>query len=665
MTRRELLQIAGSSAIIASLPASLWSAASSNRGQAGTRLFFDLDEVDRIRRNAGTKLLGPLFEKWSGSELSELKSAFDKFDQSGDVVRDFAAAVGQLTEKALVQIVTPTEERRDALINAIERLIAYEKWDYFLDGDRPIGIQRASMANVRLLFAREVLAGEIDDQLDRAILDAVAEKGCLPCYRTVNGMNNPDTVEGWGFDDRHALFYDITMERWPMILGANNLRGAPTNALGLGAIALQGHDSRAQHWLDTAVDSARRVLDLFSPDGSYFEGLSYSGYTLRTILNFCDAHQRAKGDIDWSREANLDGMIDFFLSMQAGKNADGTPDIVNFSDARTSVYPCAPAWIGKQTSNPLAQYAVENATVPAYFLDFLWYEPKRKSTPPPASLLNVRNDLDWILCRSGWEANDAVLAFRSGGPCNHEHADRNHITYKVFGERLLTDLFGAAYDKRHPGWVMRHTVGHNSVLVNRQGQHYPDGNEGTNDSKSYAAITQYEDHGDIVWWTSDATAAYIFDNDHVSKVLRTVIFAKPDVLVVIDQIRLHFGPQRVDLRFYPDNRDGAAKLTTEGDLFGIARPNANLHGTVYSRSKCSVAATRLDVPADTGDFPCIEVTSPSAYAHEIVTVLTASKAGSASTPCQVIKHDDGWRIRGGRLNAKISTEKVVPAVSIL
>ncbi|EDY83876.1 hypothetical protein VDG1235_3503 [Verrucomicrobiia bacterium DG1235] len=665
MTRRELLRIAGSSLLLGSLPSTFKGATLDTTSSSQSRLFFNLDEVDQIRANAKTVLLAPTYKEWSEIDPNSLNTALNKFDKSGDIVRDFAAAIELLTKLSLVQIIDPSSERKTALISGIKRLISIEKWDYFLDGDKPIGIQRASIATVRLLFAREVLYGEIAPDLDRSILKAVAEKGCLPCYRTVYGMDHPDTVIGWKFDDRHAGFYDISMERWPMILGDNNLRSAPCSALGIGAIALQGHDPRADEWLETAISSSRHVLRTFSPDGSYFEGLSYSGYTLRTALNFFDAHARNGGKIDWVKEANFDGMIDFIVTMQAGRNADGTPDIVNFSDARSSVYPCVPAWIGKHTANPLAQYTAENLCLPKHFLDFLWYEPSKPSVAPLVSLENVRNDLDWVLCRSGWEANDAVLAFRSGGPCNHEHADRNHITYKVFGERLLTDLFGAAYDKRSPGWAMRHTQAHNSVLVNGLGHHYHDGAEGTNDSKAYAVITQFEDHGDTVWWTSDATAAYLIDNDHISKVLRTVIFAKPDVIVVIDQVRLHFGPQAMNARFYPDNRDGEAKLSANGNTFEIKRPYASLHGNVTSRGSISIAKQKLDVPLETGDFPCVEITSPPAFNHEVVTLLRATPTNKKARDIQVTPTDNGWLASGKNLQLKIDTRRIVPVITLI
>ena len=378
-----------------------------------------------------------------------------------------------------------TLAKTDYIVYVNDDIYVCPEWDYFLDGPKDvIGIQRASVAAVRLLFVREVLGDEINPEMDKRLLAAIAEKGCLPCYRTIYDMENPGQVEGWGFNERHAGFYDIEMDRWPMTLGANNLRAAPTSALGIGALALQGHDERADLWLETAISSTRRVLDLFNRDGSYFEGISYMGYTLRTCFNFMDAHQRVKGDIDWKKEANLDGMIDFMVTMQAGRKKDGSPDIINFSDAKGSVFPCAPSWIGRQTGNPLAQYAADHASEPHYFLDFLWYERNRRKIYPPSSLMNYRNDLDWIICRSGWGPDDAVLAFRSGGPANHEHADRNSFIYKIHGERLLNDHVGAPYDRRSPGWPMRLSQGHNSVLIDGKGHHYHNGMEGTNDSLS-------------------------------------------------------------------------------------------------------------------------------------------------------------------------------------
>ena len=665
MTRRDLLRLTSSSLLYTGL-APLMSFAAPAGDPTGRRLFFTPADLPRIRSNTRTPLLQPLYAEWSANPPALLGQFIDTFEESGNIVRDFLNVVRELARSSFVQLVEPTRAREKSLLEGIERIIARPYWDYFRDGpDEVIGIQRASFTTVRMLFVREVLGDAINPDLDRRLLAAIAEKGCLPCYRTIYDMENPETVRGWDFDPEHAGFYDITMERWPMILGANNLRAAPTGALGLGAMALQGHDPRADLWLTAAVESGERFLKLLSHDGSYFEGLSYLGYSLRTMLPFIKAHQNLVGNVDWLSKANLNGMLDFIMTMQMGRREDGRPDIVNFSDANKSVFPGAISLIGDYTGNPLAGYAAREAGNPAWIYDFLWYRPKAASKPPRPDLLNMRNDLNWIICRSGWKPGDSVLAFKSGGPANHEHADRNHITFKARGERLLNDHFGAAYDRRDPGWKMRFTRAHNAVLVDGKGHPYIDGIEGTNDSKAYANILAYEDQGDIVWWTSDASAAYILNNYQLTQVLRTVLFAKPDVLLVMDQIRLRYRAQSAAARFYPDNADGAARLTVDGNRFLLSRPKANLHGLVASNTGAAPRLSRLEVPSETGDFPCLEVNSPVALDHTLVTVLAVGSGSDAPALKASTGPNGTWSIEAGSLKATLEVTTREPRVRIL
>ncbi len=606
MTRRDLLRLGGSSLLLASLPSTPFLAAATGNRPRPRRLFFEATDLPRIRTNAKSALLSHLYQQWAASPPDALQANLDKFEASGNIVYDFAAVLNELEHSLIVHLIDPSDTRQASIIDALERLVARPYWDYFRDGKTDvIGIQRASFATVRLLFAREVLGDALSPQFDQTLLRAIAEKGALPCFRTVYDMDHPETVKGWDFDEKHAGFYDISMERWPTILGANNLRAAPTGALGLAAIALQGHDPRADEWLATALASTERFLKLVADDGSYFEGLSYLDYSLRTTLPFIAAHRRNIGDVNWLEKVNFDGMLDYVMTMQMGRTPTGDPDIVNFSDARRSVFPGAMSLIGEYTGNPLAGYAAQNAGHPYFFYDFLWYRPEAPSEAPRLGLLNHRNDFNWIICRSGWQPDDAVLAFKSGGPANHEHADRNHITFKAHGERLLNDHFGAAYDHRLDGWTMRLTRAHNTILLDGQGHQYVDGVDGTNDSKAYANILAYEDRGDVMWWTSDATPAYVIENYHVTQVLRTVLYAKPGVIIIHDQVRFRYRPQTVDARFYPDNADTLARLSTRGNRFTLSRPHAQLHGLVSSDQGVAPRLTQLEVKATTGHFPCV------------------------------------------------------------
>ncbi len=664
MNRREALKIGG---------LALGGAAVSRANPYGVampppntrRLFFELRDLPRIRANARTLLLGQTFREWQSTGLDTMAKGWHDFRESGDIVFDLRQVWLGFTQSTTVQLIEPTRKRETALLDTIREVIELDKWDYFLDGDEVLGIMRSSMAISRLLFAREVLGDAIDPELDARLLDAIAEKGIVPCHRTVYDMDHPDQVEGWAFDPKQRPYHEIDMRRWPLILGSNNLRAIPTFAMGLGALALEGRDARAAEWLELAESSSRKVFGLFSRDGSFFEGLSYAGYTLRTLLQFCNAHLKQKGHIDWTREMNWEGFLEFVATMQAGKYPDGTPDIVNFSDARTSLYPCVSSWIEEHTGNPAAQYVAEKYSVPGYFMDYLWFRPNRPMRNLPVSLENHLNDLDWVLCRSGWGKADAVLAFRSGYPANHEHADRNSFFFKIYEERLLNDHFGAAYDRLHPGWSLRLTKGHNVVLVDGKGQQYHEGEEGVNEGLSIARVVRFEDEGQKVWWSSDAAHGYRLVNPNVRRVMRTVAFAKPDVIVVWDEVDLERDPAEVEVRYYPDNRDGEAGLSLDGGTFRIQRPKAELFGLAAGRAGVGLEVDLLDPTEDPppasagtskqagdhlwefGEYPYVGVASAGkAMQHSIVTVLVARPGTENLRPAATVEATpQGWYFR--------------------
>ncbi len=145
------------------------------------------------------------------------------------------------------------------------------------------------------------------------------------------------------------------------------------------------------------------------------------------------------------------------------------PDFVNFSDCNAPIQPAMALWMANHGKDKLAQFEAINFSNRRSFLEFLWYRPSNPVMKPYPDLKNNKSDLDWIVARTGWTANDSVLAFRSGKPSNHEHADRNSFIFKAFGERLLTDHLHASYDWRQPGWMLRLTQAHNSILIDGKG----------------------------------------------------------------------------------------------------------------------------------------------------------------------------------------------------
>jgi len=255
-----------------------------------------------------------------------------------------------------------------------------------------------------------------------------------------------------------------------------------------------------------------------------------------------------------------------------------------------------------------------------------------------------------------------VLAFRSGGPGNHEHADRNHLFYKIYGERLLTDPLKTAYDWRHPLWVLRLTEAHNAVMIDGQGHQYHNGEEGTNPSQAEARITRYEDRGDHVWWTSDATPAYALVHDAVQRVRRTVLFAKPDVVVLFDEIDAR-SPVSPSARFHPENRDGAARLGVRDGGFRLDRPHASLTGYAFARTELAIRTHQLDLDPELGVYPFAEITSPIARSHQLLTVLCATPTGADEPAVEVASDEGGWTVHAGTLRARIALTDGAPDVT--
>ncbi|MDH3253146.1 MAG: heparinase II/III-family protein, partial [Ignavibacteria bacterium] len=527
-------------------------------------------------------------------------------------------------------------------------LLELPKWDFFMEGDDVLGIMRSSKAVTALTFTLEVMEGKLSKSLVRDVLAVLGEKGTEPCNLAIGCMDNPGRVRGWHADEQHRDRYPYDMTNWPSIFGTINLRAVPTMGLGLGALLLEGHDKRAGDWLERAVSSAQTYLGRHQPDGSYWEGLSYLDYAFRTLFVFLEAYNRVKGDVNWMEFANFRGVNSFIAAMQLGsQESNDRPDIVNFSDARDTTTVAVTSWLAKHTSDPLAQYNVKHFSRSSYFADFLWYDRDLPASPPPDSLKNTRMDLDWIVTRTGWNDEDAVLAFRSGKPSNHEHADRNALIYKIYGERLLTDHFGASYNRDEPHWMLRLTEAHNAVLVDGRGHHYVDGSEGTNAGKAAARILHYVDRDDIVWWVSDATSGYRLVTPDVTRVRRSVLFLKPDLIVMLDECESPDRDVRFAVRFHPDNRDNRAGLSTGKSSFTIRRPQATLRGWGHSDSPIDIIEGALDLPQSYGRFPYIEETTTPGRELEIVTVLHAlpGPGDQKETGISIRRADESWEIQ--------------------
>jgi len=254
----------------------------------------------------------------------------------------------------------------------------------------------------------------------------------------------------------------------------------------------------------------------------------------------------------------------------------------------------------------------------------------------------VRFANDWVVSRTGWDERGSVVALRSGTPANHEHADRNSVIFKAYGERLLHDPFKAAYPYNQPHWVLRLTEAHTAVLIDGKGHQYHDGHEGTNASWAEAKIIDYQPSPQHLVVTSDATEAYQLVNPDVDLVRRSVIFVKPNILLLFDRVRLKSTAAKVQLRYQIYNEDGKGLAKLEKSAFRIERPQASLAGSVHANNEIAFRTGLHNVPPDIGVYPYVEAESPAAREHLLLTVCTAQETGKVSGKRVVVTSGSLW-----------------------
>jgi hypothetical protein len=204
------------------------------------------------------------------------------------------------------------------------------------------------------------------------------------------------------------------------------------------------------------------------------------------------------------------------------------------------------------------------------------------------------------------------------------------------------------------------------VLIGGQGHQYHDGHEGTNASFAEAHVVEYRSDDRSMVVTSDATAAYALVNPDVTLVRRTLVFLKPDVLAVLDRVRLAKNPLPVQVRFQIDNSDGKGSVAAAGSAFTVSRPTVAAYAAVLGGGEVRVRCANLDIPADKGVFPYAEAESAPALDHLILTVCGASGAGGATGGATTTGAANARSLRTSRAGNvwRISGGGGVPAVAI-
>jgi hypothetical protein len=503
----------------------------------------------------------------------------------------------------------------------------------------PIGIMRAPQAILAVSLACEYLDDRLTADTRSRWIRAMGTKGIEPCYSALQGMRYPDQVEGWDIDPESTYFKTRPEHRafdrsnWPRIFSRNNLRAVPTNGLMTGLVTYRrvlGADRNTDRWLEQARHSFATLGALYAPDGAYDEGVSYSGYTSTQMADLIRHFEWMDGARHFEC-VNWRGNAVFLLEMSAPTSAQPT-GIVSFSDGPTPPPPAVSMWVAHRLQDCCIQWYAVNRTSPPEVRALMRFDPVLKLKEPAQGLSLYQTDFDWIVGRSGYQADDLVCAMRSGPPSNHEHADRNSLFLKCWGEVLLPDPAPVAYSFLEPSWPMRFTSAHNAILIDGEGHQYVDGLEGTNASSAHAHVIDTRRKGRRMQWSSDATRAYQLVNADVRSVVRTVVVNLDTPLIVVaDKVVKKTAPSSIQARFLVSNEDGKATFAISRHCFQIRRPEARLEALAFTSGGVSIRNCVLDVGEEKSRaHPVIEVSTGQSLAPYLISILLPVRSGKAA-----------------------------------
>ena len=307
---------------------------------------------------------------------------------------------------------------------------------------------------------------------------------------------------------------------------------------------------------------------------------------------------------------NWQGYQDYMLEMTLSTK-DDPKAMVNFGDASTGGSASVSFWIARRTRDGLAQWFGETMAFARDPWSVVYFDTTVHPTPPAGGTHLWKSDLSWLVGRTGYAADDLVVAMRSGPPYNHEHADRNGMILKCFGERLVVDPMRPPYAQRDPSWKMRLTPGHSAALVDGKGHQYVSGADGTNASEAVATIIRHGVREGYMFWTSDATPAYQLVLPDVASITRTMItLTTVPAVIVIDKLIKKETPSTLQARFYAFNTDGKGSASTTEGGFTIVRPYAKLLGQAIAGSGVTVRSAVPDIPAEKAvTYPFVEAST--------------------------------------------------------
>ncbi|MBN1293566.1 MAG: DUF4962 domain-containing protein [Candidatus Latescibacteria bacterium] len=380
------------------------------------------------------------------------------------------------------------------------------------------------------------------------------------------------------------------------------------NSCGLATagMAIFDEEREANRWIAFTLDRYRRTMDVLGNDGASHEGPGYWSYGVEWMLKFMCPARNLLGvdmfDCDWWRNTTK-----YRLYMALPQNSwtydNSTIDV---GDSRrydwygpdymlrklASEYRDGYAqWLASELDKTGTEHPI------ARWLNLLWYDPSVELKPPSGlPTLHHFTDMDIVTARSDWSGDESFIFFKCGpyightaireftycpSSAHHVHPDTGNFVLFGEGEWLV----------REDGYRAKYTGYHNTLLIDNSeqlGGGYPIFNGAEpHGSQACPRIISAVSTPELDRITGDATEAYPQDIG-LSHYIRHLLFIKPDILIVIDDVALDHV-ENLELRFHPEQQE-AERI---GDVFLMQGEKAILRLDPLTKEDIEVNAEKL------------------------------------------------------------------------
>lgn len=438
--------------------------------------------------------------------------------------------------------------------------------------------------------------------------------------------------------------------------------------MAVAGLALYDEVDAASAWIGLPLDKFKRSVAALGPDGASHEGVGYWGYGVEYLLKFMYL-ARELLDVNLYDSAWFRNTATYRQYLSLPRHAWTRDDnIVDIADCpRSNWY--GPDYLLRALAHEYhdahaqwlaAQVDEANVDSPeARWLNLIWFDPKVAQAPPTdRPTLHHFDDLDIVAARSDWSGDESLLVFKSGPFIGHKgvqeftydpggghvHPDANHFVLFGAGEWLIRD----------DGYRAKWTGQHNTLLVDGQGQ-VGEGKEWFDGSAALAAhatarIVTAESTPALDHLAGDATAAYPAALG-LQRYVRHLLFLKPNVLIVADDIQLD-RQRPLELRFHPEStgaaRDGAAYIMTGKQSVLRVQP--------LTTDGVTVAAGDVSGQGREGEkaFSMFTIRLSAEQAHwRNAVAFSWSKSGQNPAPVTLQQNNDQWTFSTGKRAATL------------